>query len=359
MNKVPAVVLALLAAAFASVHAQYAGAQQQRFDGVTLRVGTFGGSWKDAVESQVARKVEALGMKVEYVIGNPAENFSKVVAARGRAMPIDVMELGPAEHTAMSTNDFLETIPRAQIANASKLPSQIVQTNAVAHLMIQNGIVYRADIFAAEKIAVPQGYGDLVNPKLAGRVAFPDVTNTQHWTAVTALAYQNGGNEGSFQKGFAKVLDIKPLYYFSAASELAQKFGSNDVIAAPWHAGWAVRLERAGQKVGFVHPRVGSKVGAVEYNYLGIVKGSKNVEAAAAFINAFLDTAAQTEFAKLTGSTPTNREARAQITNDATLRKFMLLTDKELENAFVVDWGKIDQQQWRNEWARTIQKSAR
>jgi putative spermidine/putrescine transport system substrate-binding protein len=359
MKKVPAVAFALLAAAVVGVHPQEASAQQRRFDGVTLRVGTFGGSWKDAVDSQVSRKLEALGMKVEYVIGNPAENFSKVIAARGRAMPIDVMELGPAEHIAMSKNDFLETIPRAALPNASKLPSQIVEANAVAHLMIQNGIVYRSDIFAAEKIAVPQTYGDLANPKLAGRVAFPDVSNTQHWTAVSALAYQNGGNEGSFQKGFAKVLEIKPLYYFSAASELAQKFSSSDVIAAPWHAGWGVRLERAGQKVAFVHPRVGNKVGAVEYNYLAIVKGSKNVEAAAAFINAWLDTAAQTEFAKLTGSTPTNREARAQIANDATLRKFMLLTDKELENAFVVDWSKIDQQQWRNEWARTIQKSAR
>ena len=359
MKKVPAVAFALLAAAVLSAHTQEAGAQQKRFDGVTLRVGTFGGSWKDAVEAQVSRKVEALGMKVEYVIGNPAENFSKVIAARGRAVPIDLMELGPAEHIAMSKNDFLETIPQAQVPNASKLPSQILNPTAFAHLMIQNGIVYRTDVFEAEKIAVPQSYGDLVNPKLAGRVAFPDVTNTQHWTAVAALAHQNGGDERAFQKGFAKVLDIKPLYYFSAASELATKFGSNDVIAAPWHAGWAVRLERAGQKVAFVHPKVGNKVGAVEYNYLGIVKGSRNVEAAAAFINAFLDTASQTEFAKATGSTPTNREARAQIANDPTLRRFMLLSDKELENAFVVDWSKIDQQQWRNEWARSIQKSAR
>ena len=356
MKRVPAIVLALSTAVVLGAHSQEVIAQQARFDGVTLRVGTFGGSWKDAVEAQVSRKVEALGMKVEYVVGNPAENFSKVVAARGRATPIDVMELGPAEHIIMGKNDFLETIPRAMVPNASKLPGQIVEATAYAHLMIQNGIVYRADVFEAEKIPIPQSYGDLINPKLTGRVAFPDVTNTQHWTAVTSLAHENGGDERSYQKGFAKVLDMKPLYYFSAASELAQKFGSNDVIAAPWHAGWGVRLERAGQKVAFVHPKVGNKVGAVEYNYLAIVKGSKNVEAAAAFINAFLDTASQTEFAKLTGSTPTNREARAQIAGDPTLSRFMLLTDKELEGAFVVDWNKIDQQQWRNDWARAIQK---
>ena len=358
MNKVPAFAFALLSVVVLG-HPQEASAQQRRFDGVTLKVGTFGGSWKDAIESQVSRKVEALGMKVEYVVGNPAENFSKVIAARGRATPIDVMELGPAEQVAMSKNGFLQAIPRALVPNAAKLPSQIVQADAIAHLMIQNGIVYRADIFAAEKIPVPQGYADLANPKLTGRVAFPDVTNTQHWTAVAALAHQNGGDERSHEKGFAKVLEIKPLYYFSAASELAQKFGLNDVIAAPWHAGWAVRLERAGQKVGFVHPRVGNRVGAVEYNYLGIVNGSKNQEAAAAFINAFLDSSAQTEFAKLTGSTPTNREARAQAANDPTLRKFMLLTDQELDTAFIADWSKIDQQKWRSDWAGTTQKSAR
>lgn len=328
---------------------------QQRFDGVTLRVGTFGGSWKDAVHEQVGKTLEALGAKVEYVIGNPSENLAKVIAARGQS-PIDVMEIGPAERAAMLEHGFLADIPVQSIPNKVKLPAKIQEKKLVPHIMVQNGIVYRIDKFAAAGIPVPARYNDLVHPGLAGRIAFPDVTNTQHWTAVAAMAHGAGGSEASPQPGIDKVLEAKPLYFFSAASELAQKFGQGDVIAAPWHAGWAVRLSRAGQDVGFVHPVVGDRKGAIEYNYLGIPRGAKNPQAAAAFINAFLDTQAQAEFARATGVVPTNVEARARLASDPVLRKFMLLSDREIEGAFVVDWGRIDQAKWRAQWTRSVNR---
>jgi putative spermidine/putrescine transport system substrate-binding protein len=333
-----------------------ANAQGTRFDGVTLRVGTFGGGWRDSVHALVGKKMEALGAKVEYVLGNPAENLAKLIAARGQTAPIDVMEVGPAERVAMLQEDLLAVIPSSEIPNLAKLPSQITEPKLVPHIIVQNGIVYRADVFAEEKIPVPKSYGDLANPKLSGRVAFPDVTNTQFWTAAAALAYEGGGNESTPDVAFANVLKIKPLYYFSAATELAQKFSLGDVVAAPWHAGWAVRFDKAGLKVGFVNPAVGSRYGAIEYNYLGIVKTSKNAAAAAAFINAFLDTSAQTEFARAVGIVPTNREARAQLTSDPVLSKYMLLRDDEIDKAFVVDWSKVNQQQWRSDWARSINK---
>lgn len=351
-----AAVLVALAGLALGLAAPPSSAQSGRFSGVTLRVGTFGGSWKDAVHKDVGRALEAMGAKIEYVVGNPAENLSKIVAARGRAVPIDVMEIGPAERIAMVKEGFLEDVPVSAIPNIAKVPKQGVEKKVVAYLIVQNGIVYRADKFNDEKIPVPKTYGDLVNPKLANRVAFPDITNTQHWTAVSALATEAGGNETTPEKGFERVRQMKPLYFFSAASELAQKFSLGDAIAAPWHAGWAVRLGRGGMNVGFVHPQVGGKRGAVELNYLGIVKGTKNLDAAAAWVNAFLETEAQASFARAVGIVPTNRDARAQLDKDEVLKKFMLLTDREIESAFTVDWDKVDQDKWRAAWSRTIGK---
>jgi putative spermidine/putrescine transport system substrate-binding protein len=342
-------------AAFA-LSASGALAQAKPFEGVTLRVGTYGGAWGDAVKSNVGAKLEAMGAKVEYVIGNPAENFSKIVAARGRAVPIDVMEIGPAERIAMSRNGFLEEIPAAKITNLPKLSVQIIDKTAIAHQMVENGILIRADKFKAENLPVPKRFEDLENPKLANRVAFPDVVNPQHWPAVAALASQAGGSEATPEKGFEQVLRMKPLYYYAAASEFAQKISMGDVIAAPSHAGMAVRLHNAGQQVEFIHPQIGTKKGEVEFNYLAIVKGTKNVDAAAAFINAFLDTQVQADFAKPMGVVPVNKESRALLQKDPVMNRFMLLSDADLANTFSMDWTKVDVEKWRSTWAHTVAK---
>src|ERR1043165_1383625 len=54
-----------------------AGAQGQAkpFDGVPLRVATFGGPWRDDLAKNLAPKIEALGGKVEFIIGSPQDNL--------------------------------------------------------------------------------------------------------------------------------------------------------------------------------------------------------------------------------------------------------------------------------------------
>ena len=350
-------ITAALLLALVSTLAPAPSPAQGKWSGVTLRVGTWGGSWKDAVHKHVGQALEEQGLKIEYVVGNPAENLAKLVAARGRgASPIDVMEIGPAERVAMLREGFLEDIPAAMVPNLAKVPKQAVEKQVVAYDIIQNGIVYRVDKFAQEGIPVPKSYGDLIQPKLQGRVAFPDITNTQHWTAVSALAIEGGGSEASPDPGFERVQRIKPLYFFSAASELANKFNLGDAIAAPWHAGWGVRLSRGGMNVGFVHPRVGDKTGAIEWNYLGIVKGTKTLPAAAAYVNTFLDTEPQAAFARAVGVAPVNRDARAVLAGDAEVKRFMLLSDAELDAAYSVNWDRVDQPKWRASWNKTLGK---
>ncbi|KAF7962066.1 hypothetical protein AWV80_26190 [Cupriavidus sp. UYMU48A] len=214
----------------------------------------------------------------------------------------------------------------------------------------------RLDKFTTEKLPVPTKFEDLENPKFANRIAFPDVTNPQHWPVVTALSKDAGGDETTPEKGFEQAKSMKPLYYYSAATELVQKLTMGDVIAAPWHAGMAVRLHNAGQQVAFIHPQIGNKKGEVEYNFLGIIKGTKNVDAAAAFINAFLDTQVQVEFAKPVGIVPVNREARAVLAKDPVMSKYMMLDDKDIANAASMDWNKVNVEKWRSTWARTVSK---
>jgi len=66
--------------------------QAKPFEGVTLRVATFGGPWRDDLAKNLSPKIEALGGKVEFVIGSPQDNLAKLIAARGREAPFDVIE---------------------------------------------------------------------------------------------------------------------------------------------------------------------------------------------------------------------------------------------------------------------------
>lgn len=346
----------LAAAVALALPVSSAFAQSKPFEGVTLRVGTYGGPWGDAVRNLAGKKVEAMGAKVEYVVGSPAENFSKIVSARGRAVPIDVIEIGAAERVAMSRNNFLEDMPTAQIPNLSNLWVKVVDRKAIAHVMVQNGIVLRSDKFSGEKLALPKRFEDLQEPRLANRVAFPDVTNPQHWPVVSSLSFASGGGESAPEKGFEQAARMKPLYYYGAATDLVQKMTMGDVIAAPAHAGTAVRMHNAGLPVEFIHPQIGSKRGSLEYNFLGIVKGTKNMDAAAAFVNAFLETQAQAEFARGMGVVPTNKDARAILQKDPVMSRFMLLSDSDLAGTYSMDWDRVDVEKWRATWARSITK---
>jgi hypothetical protein len=57
--------------------------QAKPFEGVTLRVATFGGPWRDDLAKNLSPKIEAMGGKVEFVIGSPQDNLAKLIAARG------------------------------------------------------------------------------------------------------------------------------------------------------------------------------------------------------------------------------------------------------------------------------------
>ena len=51
------------------------------FDGVTLKVATWGGSWKENIEKKIVPKFEAMGGKIEFVTGSPQSNLAKLIAA--------------------------------------------------------------------------------------------------------------------------------------------------------------------------------------------------------------------------------------------------------------------------------------
>jgi putative spermidine/putrescine transport system substrate-binding protein len=326
----------------------------QNLEGTTLRVATWGGSWRDALQALIGKRLEARGVKVEYVIGNPAENLARLVAARGREVPFDVMEGSPELVPSMVREGFLQKVNLANIPNAKGLPAFAVSDYSLMTSATQDGIAYNEKKFKELGIPKPERYSDLMNPKLEGHVAFPEVAVTMHWDAVVGLAYDAGGNEATMEKAIEQIKKIKPLYYYPSSTDLVTKFNLGDVWAAPFHAGWVIRVKRTGFPIAHSHPRIGNKHGTLWPIYAHIPKGAKNVAAAEAFVNWYLDPEIQIEFAKKTGVVPINATARQALTKDPELASVLLLADEQLNNAFQVDWKKLDPEKWREMWNRFL-----
>lgn len=324
-------------------------------DTKSLRVATWGGSWRDSIDKNVVDKVRDL--KVEYALGNPDDNLAKLIAARRQNQtPFDVMEGFPQLTGPMAKAGLLQKMDYAAMPHARALPKWATQDYQIIGLSTQDGIIYNADKFKEAGIAPPVRYGDLANPKLKGRLAFPDIANAQHWNAVVGLAYENGGDEGNMEPAAKAVTEMAPGYFFSASTELATKFGAGDVWAAPWHSGWAVRLRRNNVPVAVAYTRFGDRTGALWPVPQYIVSGTPSMQNAEAFLDAMMSPAGQFDHGKATGSVPTNGDARTKLAEDALSKELLFLDDARMDKAFQIDWAKLDDKKWRETWTRQVRR---
>lgn len=303
----------LLGAAFAAAAGAALPAMAGMFDGVTLRVGTWGGSWKANMEEVIVPKFEAEGGRIEFVTGSPAANFAKIIAARGRA-PFDVMEILDAQVGDFHELAYLQRLDLDRIPNRDRIADFQQNEWMVGSWDSQEAICYHKDKFEELGIPAPATYRDLVHPEIAGRISFPDINSGGGLTNLGGVIYAAGGNETNIQPGLDLVNELNVLKFWSRGGETLAQFESGDIIAAVGNAGWCLQTKRAGVNVAISHPRIDEDtVGVAKVGWLGIMKSSENVEAAHWFINEYLREEFQTLFAVKSGLVPINRDSIAAM----------------------------------------------
>lgn len=323
----------------------------------TLRIATWGGSWRDAVDKNIASRIAAKGIKAEYTLGNPDDNLAKLIAGRRQSqIAFDVMEGHPYLVRQMSKAGFLETIDYDKLGNTKAAPRWAVGQFHTYSVTMEDGILYNTDKLKEAGVEPPKRYSDLANPKLKGRVAFPDIANAQHWNAVVGLAYENGGDEENLEPAIKAINEIAPSYFFSASTELATRMGAGEFWAVPWHSGWAIRLRRNGVPIAVNYPHFGEKKGALWPVPQVVIRGTPNQEAAYAFIDAMFCADCQYEFCKATGSVPSIPAARERLADDPDLKGLLFLGEADMARAFLIDWNKLDEKRWRESWARGVRR---
>ena len=338
-----------LGVSFASV------SQAGEFDGVTLKVATWGGSWKENIITKIAPKFEALGGTLEFVTGSPASNLAKLIAGRGKA-PFDVMEvMDSQEKEFFITNEFIQKIDYKSMSNVAHLQEGQYNDWRIASWHTQESICFNRDKFAELGIPTPTTYADLINPKLAGRVSIPDITSGGGMANFGGIAHAAGGDETNIKPGLDLIKKLNALKFWSRGGEVVTQFQSGDVYASIVHAGWCVRARNAGVNVATVHPVISDKaVGLHKYGWLAIMKSSENVKAANWFLNEYNDADFQLEYARKSGVVPVNALALKALSSDPVSAEMLQLNPADIARQLRVDYSKVDKSVWMDQWNRSV-----
>src|SRR5690242_18121705 len=115
-------------------------------DPVTVRVATWGGSWRDSLEKNLAPRLQAKGIKIEYVLGNPDDNIAKLIAARRQGqVPFDVLEFTPAQKTLLTRGGIFEKVDYDKVPNAKTIPAWAREEQLISVQYTGDAIVYNED----------------------------------------------------------------------------------------------------------------------------------------------------------------------------------------------------------------------
>lgn len=329
-----------------------AEAQAGKFDGVTIRLATFGGKWRDIVDKHVAKAFEAEGGKIEFVTGQPANNMAKLISARGQAAPFDMMETMDNLLPQLVEGDFLEKIDLAKVPNVSMLNPKSYDANRVMNWITEEGIVYNAAKFKENGIPVPTRYADLAHPKLKGKVSVPDISAGGAIPAIVGFAIEAGGTEANIDPGLDLIARVAPASYWSSSSNLQTQLQNGDIWAAAAQAGNVQRLKGT-VPLAMAFVPVGTKAGVLKQGYLVKIKGTRHSEAVDWLINAFLATPMQIATSTEGGQIPVSEPALAELQKDPSLG-FLRLKPQDIEGMYQIDYSKVDQAAYVQKWNRKL-----
>lgn len=330
-------------------------------DANVITVGIIGGSWTTRVDDAIKPQMEAAGIKVKYIQGTAQQLKPKLIAARGGTPPFDVIELDDQSYEELRRGGFLEPYDAAAIPNLGQIHPRYKDGWQVAYWINIPALLYNADKLRDAGIQPPKRFSDLADPGLRGHVLLSDLHHYMGYYGVTALAYENGGDEKNPQPGFDALAKIQPHSFFTSSATSGQLWRAGDVWAGITVANAASRMVESGVNVVVVQPPVGDHAIMVVRGSFALTKGTKKKAAAQAFINATLAADAQRKFYDGTGILPSNTETLRSII--ANPRKpevaFVGLREEEIAEAYIPHFEVIEPRDWVTRFQAAVDRQPR
>jgi putative spermidine/putrescine transport system substrate-binding protein len=269
----------------------------------TFVLGTWGGDYQRLqLENIELPLVRNLGIQSVPDIGDEAPRVAKIMATRHLPRgPMDVACVQAVQAYALGEAGVLEELTVEKIPNLANAKPGLGSPTFAPHIWSPQIVSYSPDRVSPP----PTTFGDLMDPKHAGKVGFPD---GNFFYAMMAASLYAGGSASDFDNGKQAMLKVNAnglrLYPSTDAGGPPFKTGEID-IGVMWLARIAM-WQNAGIPVAAVFP----KEGCILYvSGMVVPKNAPNKEAAFKYINAMLDPSAQLGFAAHMGYLPTVNNA--------------------------------------------------
>jgi putative spermidine/putrescine transport system substrate-binding protein len=268
-----------------------------------LVVSIWGGNWKDTVERIVAKPFTAkTGIPVEFEVGGTLDRLAK--ARVSKAAPLVDVTFTTTHVARLYISDGLYAkLDMAKVPNAKDLAREALRSDS--HLGVWAyvyTIAYRPD----QVQGTITKWADLWEPRFKGKVGMPDF-DPSHIITISALL--EGGNEVDWQKGQERLKRLKPnvaaFYSTDARSQDLMKTGEAPVqVMLSINA---FHLIDQGLNVKVITPS--DKPGIVGIDTVGIMAGTKKLDAAHQFIDLALSREIQEQLVAAFKAGPTNLKA--------------------------------------------------
>ncbi len=265
----------------------------QTVSDVVLKVGNYGGRFTETQRKYVADLfTQNTGVKVEFIDGNPLDHIAKLVAARGRNVPYDVIYIDPDLQPSAIKAGIIKPVDPAIITNLGRLDESSKSAKGYGPLGHINvfGLIYNKEKYAKAGIPAPTSWADLWDPRLAGHVAVGELSHGSGRALLVQAEQLAGGDVNTPEKGIKKIAEIKAHSYYTSTVQLEALFPSGEVWAAVIASGRGWGLIDKGYPLEFVYPKEGA-VGSGAT--LEVVAGTQHTKEANQFINYALDPVSQ------------------------------------------------------------------
>jgi putative spermidine/putrescine transport system substrate-binding protein len=325
---------------------------------VELKVANYGGAFTGTQNKYAAELfTKRTGIKIRWIDGNPSDHLAKMLASRGREVPFDVVYLDDNVHADAVKSGLVMKLDPGIVTNLKHIYQEAKDKDGYGPgmVLISLGLVYNTKKFTELGLPEPTSWNDLWNPKLAGHVAVPDITNTNGILFLIAAALINGGNEKQIDKGFQKLAQLKPLYFWNSTADLRTKFISGDAWASFLNNGRSWGMIEEGVPLKFVIPKEG---GFRSVTTIDVVSGTKYPKEAQQFLNFVLDPLVQLGQANEIGYGPTNSLLVSVLQQYPELTRKFPATPDAMKGLYAPDWTYVNAnyQAWVERWNREIVK---
>jgi putative spermidine/putrescine transport system substrate-binding protein len=215
------------------------------------------------------------------------------------------------------------------------------------------GLLYDEAALKAANVEAPTSFFDMWNPEYKDRVTIPQFSSTFAFILLAETDRLLGGSpDGSFDKGFAKLKDLKPniASFVGPAGQYIQLFQQKEIWLTQGAHFTALQASKAGLPVVWKLPKEGAVAVA---HYMGVPNNAPNLDDTYKLIEMMLSPEYQTQVATVDFMGPVN--GRTEL--DPAFAASFPLTRQAVEGAAQVPWAAYarDRVKLGERWQREIQ----